>query len=225
MNDPLLKTSPTVVIGLTGGIGSGKSTVANLFEKAGLKVLKADDIAKKIMAGDAELQKLLKTEFGDDVFKSDILQADFLAAKVFGSTHEHRKNLRKLNSLVHPRVLDELLKEINALAENGEKLIIVEIALLYEIELEDAFDYVITVDAPEDVRIKRTMERSKISEEEIRHRIAEQIPAEDKKAWADFVIDNSKDFKTLENSVDFVLSFLPFLKPKPDEEEEIGDDM
>ncbi|MES2766984.1 MAG: dephospho-CoA kinase [Bacteroidota bacterium] len=224
MKEELLKEHETVVIGLTGGIGSGKSSVANLFEKAGLKVLKADDVAKNIMASDAELQKLLKAEFGDDVFKNDILQADFLATKVFGETAEHRKNLKKLNSLVHPRVLDELLKQINALAESGEKLIVVEIALLYEIELEDAFDYVITVDAPEDIRIKRTMERSRITEAEVRHRIAEQIPAEDKKAWADFVIDNSKDFKTLENSVEFVLSFLPFLKPKRDDEEEDGEE-
>jgi dephospho-CoA kinase len=214
----------TVVIGLTGGIGSGKSSVAHLFEKAGLKVLKADDVAKNIMATDAELQKLLKVEFGDDVFKNEILQADFLATKVFGETAEHRKNLKKLNSLVHPRVLDELLKQINALAESGEKLIVVEIALLYEVGLEDAFDYVITVDAPEDIRIQRTMERNKISEAEVRHRIAEQIPAEDKKARADFVIDNSKDFKTLENSVEFVLSFLPFLKPKRDDEEEDGEE-
>jgi len=210
-----------VLIGLTGGIGSGKSTVAELFRTAGFTVLSADDVATALMATHAEVRAALEVAFGAMVFGEDgAVNKVYLSERVFGHTPEHQRSLHKLNTIVHPYVLDELLSQAEDLALKGELCIIIEIPLLYEIGLEDAFDYVILVLASDAVRIERVMKRSNLPEEQIRARMKEQVSPDQIKGYADFVIDNSAGVEKLHQAVGFLVEILPHLPPVVDD----GDD-
>ncbi|MBK9248704.1 MAG: dephospho-CoA kinase [Ignavibacteria bacterium] len=211
-----------VLIGLTGGIGSGKSTVSNLFVKSGFTVLNADDIALEIMEGNPEVRDKLYKMFSSLVFNDDrTINRNYLAERVFGITQEHRKALKELNNLVHPHVLDELLERAEELASNGERCIMIEIPLLYEIGLEDAFDYVILVVASEKNRIERVIKRSNISEEQVKARMAEQVIPDQIKGYADFVIENNESLEKLQQSVEFLSQIIPHLPSVVEEENTI----
>lgn len=204
-----------VLFGLTGGIGSGKSTVAQIFREAGIAVLSADDVASLLMTENAEVRDKLAETFGASIYNvSGTLDRAMLGDIVFGSTKEQQMNLLKLNSIVHPYVLDELLAQAERLAEKGEPCIILEIPLLYEIGLEDAFDYVIVVLAEEQLRINRVKIRSSLTEAQIRARINQQVSSEQVKGYADFVIDNSHSLEKLHQSVQFLVDIIPHLPPK-----------
>lgn len=214
-------TQKAVLIGLTGGIGSGKSTVADLFRTAGFRVLSADDVASELMSSHPAIRAALEAEFGAQVYDTDgMVSRKYLAERVFGTTPEHHRSLTALNTIVHPYVLDELLSRAEDIALAGERCIIIEIPLLYEIGLEDAFDYVILVLASDAVRIERVMKRSNLPEAQIRARMAEQVSPDQIKGYADFVIDNSTSVERLHQAVDFLTEILPHLPPVEDD----GDD-
>ncbi|MBI3260437.1 MAG: dephospho-CoA kinase [Ignavibacteriae bacterium] len=212
-----------ILVGITGGIGSGKSTVSDMIEMQNFTVLNADIFAAVLMETKAEIRSKLFEFFGGKIFRDDgMVNRDYLASRVFGEEKSHKEALKKLNMIVHPFVLDELLTRAEALASEGETCIFIEVPLLYEIGLEDAFDYVILVIAPDNLRVKRVMERSELTEEQIRARMEEQAPPEHMKAIADFVIDNSGTVEKLQQSVDFLLSVIPLLPPKePDDEDDV----
>ncbi len=189
-----------IKIAITGGIGSGKSSVSDYLEKKGYTVLRADLIAKELMAQDVQIKKKLIEEFGEESYSDDKLNTKYLAANVF--TNE--ENVQKINSIVHPPVMkkiDELTKEI---FKNND-IVFIESALVYEANLEDFFDYVMLVLADEKIRIARIISREKVTEEQVRVRMQFQIPDEEKKDDADFVLDNNTTLQELENRVEFLL--------------------
>lgn len=189
-----------IKVAITGGIGSGKSSVTDYLEKKGHSVLRSDLIAKELMAQDAQIKKKLIEEFGEESYSNDKLNTKFLAANVF--TNE--ENVQKINSIVHPPVMekiDQLSKEIF----KNQNIVFIETALVYEANLEDFFDYVILVLADEKTRIERIIAREKVTEEQVRARMQFQIPDEEKKDDADFVLDNNTTLLELENRVEFLL--------------------
>ena len=189
-----------IKIAITGGIGSGKSLVSDYLEKKGFPVLRADLIAKELMAQDVQIKKKLIEEFGEESYSDDKLNTKYLAANVF--TNE--ENVQKINSIVHPPVMkkiDELTKEI---FKNND-IVFIESALVYEANLEDFFDYVMLVLADEKIRIARIISREKVTEEQVRVRMQFQIPDEEKKDDADFVLDNNTTLQELESRVEFLL--------------------
>lgn len=211
-----------VVIGITGGIGSGKSKVAEIIRTAGYDVLSSDQTAKQIMNDMPEVRYAISKRFGTDMYKYDgTINTRDLARIVFAPTSEGKRALDDLNAIVHPRVFDEHQRQLVAMEKSGIRLAFLESALLYEAEIEDAFDYIITVDAPEDVRFSRAMIRDNATEETIKHRAKKQLPANDKKSWADFVIDNSGTPEQLQTNV---LSLLPLLTILPPRDEDMDDD-
>ncbi len=215
-----ISENTSVLFGLTGGIGSGKSTVAEIFREAGFAVLSADDVASLLMNDNPEVREKLSETFGRNIYnEAGNLNRAMLGEIVFGSTKEQLLNLQKLNSIVHPYVLDELLAQAERLAEQGEQCIILEIPLVYEIGLEDAFDYVIVVLADEQQRINRVKERSKLTEAQIKSRINQQVSSEQVKGYADFVIDNSHSLDKLRQSVQFLVDILPHLPPKSSDDD------
>jgi dephospho-CoA kinase len=127
---------------------------------------------------------------------------------VFSDIDKSSDNLAKLNQIVHPCVIEEMMERIEDFALQGEKIIFVESALIYEAELEDGFDYIIVVDAPEEMRIKWAKEKMKLSEEQIRNRISGQISTEVKKNLADFVIQNNGTIPEMLASAEFVLDLI-----------------
>lgn len=202
-----------VLIGITGGMGSGKSTASRILQQKGYSVISADDVARYVMEHDEYVKWQLLVEFGEKIYsKSGELNREHIAEIVFNT--KNKEKLKKLNSIVHPPTLDVILEKAEQLEEKGEKHIFVEIALLYEAGLDDAFDYVVAVFAPLDIRMQRIRERNPDwTNESIEERIKEQADQGWVKNQSDFVLDNSGDLSHLEKAVDFLLSIVPFLPP------------
>src|ERR1700694_4666343 len=145
-------------IGLTGGIGSGKTTVAQIFEVLSIPVYYADQAAKDLMNQDRGLKKQLISAFGSEVYKEGMLDRSYLSAMVFADVEK----LALLNSYVHPVTLRHAAEWMN---NQQTAYAIKEAALIFEAGLEKFFDYIIGVTAPESLRIKRVMKRDHITEE------------------------------------------------------------
>lgn len=209
-----------VVIGITGGIGSGKTQAANIFESEGYPVIYTDDLAKEIMDNNELIQNALCDVFGDSICSNGIIDKKNLASIVFGESDKSSSELKKLNQIVHPAVIDEMMTRIQKAGESGIELIFVESALIYEIGLDAGFDYVIVINAGEQIRIDRTLKRGGLNEEQIRKRMSEQISMEEKIKRADFSIDNNGDLDDLKRAVVFLMPILASLPPNNFEDED-----
>lgn len=204
-----------VTIAITGNIGSGKSAVAHIIRDAGHIVVSSDDVAKRLTTEDAGVVQNIKQRFGDDAYNSDGSLNNYrIAEMVFGDSAEHHKRLLELNRIVHPKVLEDHERQIEQHRAQGKHRIFIESALIFEAELEDAFDYVVVVDAPEETRLKRLMQREAASEKAIRSRMKEQISSEQKCKLADFVVDNSSTPEALEKTIAALLPILEILPPR-----------
>ncbi|MBN2424123.1 MAG: dephospho-CoA kinase [Calditrichaceae bacterium] len=188
-NDPL-------VVAVTGGIGSGQTTVSSFFKKWKCKVINADIKAKEIINKDKKLQHLLKQTFGKEIFdKHSSLNTARLAELAF----KDEINTQKLNQLVHPRMVAGLVEEMEQARFSGRyQIIIIDAALIYEISIEKLFDAVIVVSAPVPLRAERVFKRDGMSRKQFKLRQEKQIPLEEKVKWADFVIENDDTLETLE---------------------------
>jgi dephospho-CoA kinase len=172
-------------IGLTGGIGSGKSTVAKVFEVLGIPVYYADDRAKKLMNENGELKEQVKANFGEAVYAGGTLNRKILAEMVFTSPEK----LQLLNSLVHPATL----KDAEAwMEQQTTPYCIKEAALIFESGAHQHLDHVIGVTAPAPLRILRTMHRDGITREEVIARMDKQLDESIKMKLCDFVIKNDE---------------------------------
>lgn len=174
-------------VGVTGGIGSGKTTVCRIFEVLGIPVFSADDQAKQLMQTDVGLVADIKSYFGEDAYHVDgQLNRAYIAERVFNDSEE----LQKLNSLVHPVVIRAGEEWAN---KQNTPYTLKEAALLFESGSYQQNDFNILVYAPEEERINRVMARDGVSREQVVARIEKQMPETAKKKLADFVIDNSDD--------------------------------
>ncbi|MBS1642914.1 MAG: dephospho-CoA kinase [Bacteroidetes bacterium] len=172
-------------IGITGGIGSGKSTVAKMFQTLGIPVFNADDAAKTIMNEDEELKEKIIQTFGTATYTNGILNRKYLAHIVFNNAFE----LEKLNALVHPAAI---AKGIKWAAQQNAPYIIKEAALMFEAGSAFNLNYVIGVSAPQHLRIQRAMQRDNILREEVLARMNKQIDETIKMKLCDFVIVNDE---------------------------------
>ena len=177
-------------IGLTGGIGVGKTFVADIFQKMGYTVFSADTEAKKCMQESKDLKSAVIQNFGDEMYKNGVLQKEKLANIVFNDSEK----LNELNQLVHPFVQ---LEFENWCKNQTSKFVIKEAAILFESGASKGLDLVICISSPMEVRIKRVMERDKCSREKVMKRIAMQMPQETKEKLSDFVIINVENEKIL----------------------------
>ena len=190
-----------LVIGITGGIGSGKSTVTDYFLTQKQSVLKADDIAKKVMMEDVEVKNKIISHFGADCYDGNLLNTKIIAKKVFNSP----ENIKKLNTIVHPPTISVLEKNISELKKEND-LLFVEAALIFEAKMESLFDYILLITADEDTRIKRVLERDTETVSEIRSRMLHQISEEQKKGKSDFIIVNNSTIEDLNSRSLFFLN-------------------
>jgi dephospho-CoA kinase len=204
----------TLIIGITGGIGSGKTSVARMFEGFGAKVFYADREASALMHEDKEVKAQLIREFGKDIYDRDgALNRKYMSDMVFDATDESRERLGRLNSIVHPAVIEKMIRTLETWSQEGEKLIAVESALIYEAELDEGFDYIILVQSPKDAVIKRISGERGLSPDEIVNRMDAQIPNEEKAGVADFVIDNKGTIDELRNSARFIFDIVSNMPP------------
>lgn len=214
-------------VGITGGIGSGKSAVADHFEELGVPVLRADAIARRLMVEDAELRAGIIELLGPEAYTPDgDLDRTWVAERIFADP-----GLReKINGLVHPRTIDEQNRRAAELFSAGHRIVASEAALIYESGGEDRFDYIVVVDAPREVRLQRAAARDGSTLEEAERRDSAQIPAEQKAEWADFVVRNDGTIEQLRANATFVLMMLKTLPPRRaieldlEDEEDLGDE-
>lgn len=178
-------------IGLTGGIGSGKSTVAKIFEVLGVPLYYADEAARRLLNENAELKGRVIETFGPAVYTDDKLDRAALARIVFSAP----KKLEQLNALVHPVTFTDAVRWLEKLDAQQPPLpyAIKEAALIFESGAEEWLDYVIGVYAPVKLRIKRAMERDKSSEADVIARMSKQMDEEEKMERCNFVINNDEN--------------------------------
>jgi dephospho-CoA kinase len=172
-------------IGLTGGIGSGKSTIAKVFEVLGVPVYYADDAAKRLMNEDEQLKQQLIQHFGEATYTNGVLNRAHLSSIVF----QNKEKLELLNSLVHPATVADATQWFS---QQSTPYVIKEAALLFESGTAQGLDKVIGVRAPETIRIKRVMDRDKVSADEVKRRMNNQIEETIKMRLCDFVIENNE---------------------------------
>jgi dephospho-CoA kinase len=172
-------------VGLTGGIGSGKTTVAKVFEVLGIPVYYADDAAKRLMNEDEQLKQQLIQHFGEATYTNGVLNRTHLSSIVF----QNKEQLERLNSLVHPATIADAAKWFN---NQSAPYVIKEAALLFESGTADGLDKVIGVWAPATIRIKRVMDRDKVTAEEVKRRMNNQIEETIKMRLCDFIIENNE---------------------------------
>ena len=181
-------------VGITGGIGSGKSTVCRMLVERGVALYDADSRAKELMASSESLRRALIENFGAETFTAEGLNRAYLAAKVFNDAEQ----LRLLNSLVHPAVIADF--EAWAEVQNGQ-YVLFESAILFEAGLENRVDSVVAVMAPESVRVERVMARDGHTREQVVARIKNQMSDDERSDRAKYSIVNI-DIEELEEDVE-----------------------
>jgi dephospho-CoA kinase len=190
----------TKIIGLTGGIGSGKTTIANHFRSLGIPVYIADEEARKIMQS-SEVLDAIKEAFGDTIFENEILNRGRLAEVVFGNPDK----LIVLNAIVHPAVKKHFKEWV--LEHTGVPIVVYEAAILFESGNYKDFDWIITVTAPKESRIQRVMERDGVTREQVVKRINAQWSDEQRFPKSDFVIENI-DSEIVKSKTEEILKIL-----------------
>jgi len=177
-------------VGLTGGIGSGKSTVARVFEVLGIPVYYADEATRQLMNTDEILKKEIISNFGEESYSNGQLNRPYIASIVFND----KEKLELLNALTHPATI----RHANAwMQQQTSPYVIKEAALIFESGSAENLDYVIGVSAPKPLRIQRVMERDHISAEEVQKRMSRQLSEEMKMKLCDFVlVNNDSDLLT-----------------------------
>lgn len=174
-----------MVAGLTGGIGSGKSTVARLFGLLGCAVFESDTEAKRVYF-EPEIKVQVIALLGEESYLSEgLINKSYISRKIFSDT----TLLRQLNSIIHPAVISRSKEFI---LKNAGKLVIKETALLFEAHLEKEVDKIVLVAASDEIRIKRVMLRDRISEEDVLRKMRSQLPQEEKIKRSHFVIYNDE---------------------------------
>ncbi len=188
---PLHPYTPTPIIGITGGIGSGKSYIAAQMAAAGYRVYDTDKEAKRLIVEDSELRAQIVALLGAEVYEGDIYRTDIVASRVFANP----ELLQQLNALVHPAVQRDIerlsAKRSFSAAVFQRSGLLIESALLFESGLDQLCDRVMVVTASEEVRIARTMARDHCTEKQVRDRMAAQMSEKERLLRADIVINNN----------------------------------
>lgn len=192
-----------MLIGLTGGIGSGKSTVANMFNKKGIPVVDADTIAKKVVEPGEEAWEKIVEHFGKEILLPDQnIDRRKLGSIIFSDIQQRQV----LNDITHPIIILEIMNKAKEL-EKQHHHVIVDIPLLFESKREPLFDLIIVVYAEKETQLQRLMERDHLSAKEALQRIEAQFDLEQKKEKADIIIYNDKGLENTEKQVDELIKY------------------
>ena len=200
------------IIGLTGGIGSGKSAAARRFAELGAAVYQADDISRQALKPSAHCYREVVETFGNDILASDgQIDRKKLASIVFSDEQKRAK----LNGIVHPYVIDQLFSRAkNDLGNQKHAIAIFEVPLLFESGLDENMDRNIVVSSEEDMRVRRVVARDGVSREQALARIRAQMPEEEKRKRADYILENNGSLDDLVRQVDALYRLLNAEEPR-----------
>lgn len=192
-----------MILGLTGGIATGKSTVTGMLRERGIPVIDADQIARDVVEPGKPAYEAIVAHFGREILLSDgQIDRKKLGEIVFSDETERQK----LNAIVHPEVRRVMREEAETAEKNGASIVFMDIPLLFESKLQHMVDKVVVVYAPAHMQLARMMERDELQEEQAQKRLRAQFPIDQKKADADFLIDNSGSREEAERQVEEMLS-------------------
>ena len=172
-------------IGLTGGIGSGKSTVSRLFETMGIPIYTADTESKKLINISPKIREQLMAKFGEQLYKNGEVDKAMLASLIFGN----EENLRYANSVIHPVVFDDFRQWAE---QQTQPFVVIESAILFDSGFYKSVDVIVNVSAPLEMRIRRVEERDKVSRKSIEARINSQMSEEERNRLSDYTIFNDE---------------------------------
>ena len=176
-----------IKVGITGGIGVGKTHICNILKKMGYSIFSSDQVSKKIVSENTFVRDQIRNFFGEDIIENEKISREKLAIQVFSN----RKKLKKLNEIVHPFVKKEFDNWMSK--RYDEKVVFKEAAILFEANSLKNLDYVVCVTAKLQDRINRVMQRDKVDSYSVKKRISMQMSQIEKEKLSDFVIFNSKD--------------------------------
>lgn len=183
-------------IALTGGIGTGKSTVAKMFAELGIPIINSDDIVHEILSR-ANIIEEIKKIFGAEILEGSKISHAKLAKVVFTNIQKRKE----LEAIIHPLVKAQIKEDLLSAQKTGEPYSIIEIPLLFEVKWEKEFDKVIVVSSSKENQLARTMKKFGITKEDVAARIAAQLPLSEKISRADFVITNDGDINDIRTQV------------------------
>ncbi len=196
-----------IIVGLTGGIGSGKTTISKCFESYGIPVYIADDEAKALMNRSKVIRRKLIHLFGESAYEYGRLNRPYLASKIFND----KDLLSRMNAIVHPKVASHFKRWLK---KQDAPYIIKEVAIIFENNLESQYSYIITVVADEDLRIARVMKRDEASIGKIQSIISNQLPDNKKVEKSDFVIENNDLDSAKRQAIDIHRQILQIINKK-----------
>lgn len=200
-----------IIVGLTGGIATGKSTVAGIFAKGGATVLDGDEVVRELQVPGTKVFEATVEAFGPDILQRDgTINRKLLGEIVF----RDERLRRRLETIVHPALVVAVEERLAELRIQGIPICVVELPLLIESGSEGRFDWVVVVTAPEEVQVTRLMTDRGLSREEALARIHTQMPLSEKVKRADFVIENGGDLQETERKVREIFQVLLRVGPK-----------
>ncbi len=201
-----------MVIGLTGGIGTGKSTVSQILQEKKFPVIDLDTISHEVIKIPKVIEKIVEN-FGKEVlensgnFENENNAIRISREKLGKIIFENKEKRLLLNSIMHPEILHVMREQISKYKKNN-KIIFVEIQLLFEVQWEKEFDYILLISAKKSTQIRRILERDKRSENDALNIINSQLPLDEKKKRSDFVIENDGNIEELKEKIDKFLEYL-----------------
>lgn len=196
------------IIGLTGGIATGKSTVTAQLRRNGFKIIDADELSRGILNHDVEALEAVKIAFGTSIFEGESLNRKALGEIVFSN----KDQLKRLEDIIHPRVKALILAEIANQKNAGEKLVIIDAPLLIEGGLHEICDFVCVITVDEQIQIDRMIQRDKVSVSYAEKVISNQMTNDHKNQYADFILVNSGTLEALKDRVDELMKALNHLE-------------
>lgn len=197
-----------IKIGLTGGIGTGKSTVSSILKNEKFKIIDADNIAKEVLEKNPQILEMVRTQFGSGFFD---WRGEFRRKEFGNHIFRFPKQRIKYESIIMPYIKQTIEENIKAYEKKGEKIVIIDAPTLIENNMHVDMDYIILIYADNSVQIKRVMDRDKLTKVEAVSRINSQMSMEEKKEYANIIIDNNADLIETQKQVYDLIDFMKLI--------------